>query len=340
MGPETNGINDATTDPIKELKQTETRRLFNAMDSLRRLNLGTDEIPIPLLVVVGDQSSGKSSVLESIARISLPVGDDVCTRFPIEVVLRRSNRRPISMRIIPGQYQRHDETAVAQMNSFSQDILDPGDDLDLSDMIRDASRRIGVPIYDMDSAPIIGNLHRMSRSETWKQLVKLHAQYGPILTMKIGTRTVMLLQSRAAVRDLLEKKVKIYSSRPPLITTGEHVTRSLFPIPMPCNEYWRELHAIRGAVPNQRVAATTTGKLLTTSISDAKASDFVAVTVVPPLMLVHKPTDLASASENEEEEDAVLTGAAAKITFGGGSHWGSVVGVAGVLVAAMLAGDA
>jgi hypothetical protein len=39
------------------------------------------------------------------------------------------------MRIIPGQYQRHDETAVAQMNSFSQDILDPGDDLGLSDMI-------------------------------------------------------------------------------------------------------------------------------------------------------------------------------------------------------------
>jgi hypothetical protein len=83
---------------------------------------------------------------------------------------------------------------------------------------------------------------------------------------------------------------------------------------------------------------TTTRKLLTTSISDAQASDFVAVTVVPPLTLVHKPTDLASASENEEE-DALFTGPAAKITLGGGSPWGSVVGVAAVLVAAMLAGD-
>jgi hypothetical protein len=86
------------------------------------------------------------------------------------------------------------------------------------------------------------------------------------------------------------------------------------------------------------VAATTTGKLLTTSISDAEAAGFVAVSVVPPLTLVHKPTDLASGSGPVEEEDAVFTGAAAKITLGGGSAWGGVVGVAGVLLASALAG--
>ncbi|KAL4860776.1 cytochrome P450 [Aspergillus spectabilis] len=62
--------------------------------------------------------------------------------------------------------------------------------------------------------PIIGNLHQMSRSETWKQLVNLHAQYGPILTLKLGKRTIILLQTRAAVRDLLGRKARIYSSRP------------------------------------------------------------------------------------------------------------------------------
>ncbi|KAL3441327.1 hypothetical protein BJX65DRAFT_288756 [Aspergillus insuetus] len=85
------------------------------------------------------------------------------------------------------------------------------------------------------------------------------------------------------------------------------------------------------------VTATTKGETLTTSISDAEASGFVAVTVVPPLTLVHKPTDLASASE-EDEADAVFTGAAAKITIGGGSAWGGVVGVAGLLLALAVAG--
>jgi ABC-type cobalamin/Fe3+-siderophores transport system ATPase subunit len=43
------------------------------------------------LVVVGDQSSGKSSVLQGITRLPFPVDDKLCTRFPTEVSLRRSS---------------------------------------------------------------------------------------------------------------------------------------------------------------------------------------------------------------------------------------------------------
>jgi len=43
------------------------------------------------LVVVGDQSSGKSSVLQGITRLPFPVDDTLCTRFPTEVSLRRSS---------------------------------------------------------------------------------------------------------------------------------------------------------------------------------------------------------------------------------------------------------
>ncbi|KAJ0421241.1 cytochrome P450 [Aspergillus carlsbadensis] len=106
--------------------------------------------------------------------------------------------------------------------------------------------------------PIIGNIHQMSRSETWKQLVKLHAQYGPILTLKLGSRTIILLQTRAAVRDLLEKKAKFYSSRPRLIMVSEHLTRSLLPVMMPYDENWKELHAVRGLVLSHHVAKAVT----------------------------------------------------------------------------------
>lgn len=41
-------------------------------------------------MVVGDQSSGKSSVLQAITRLPFPVDDGLCTRFPTEVSLQRA----------------------------------------------------------------------------------------------------------------------------------------------------------------------------------------------------------------------------------------------------------
>ncbi|KAL8064158.1 hypothetical protein ABFX02_01G073100 [Erythranthe guttata] len=46
-------------------------------------------IQLPTIVVVGDQSSGKSSVLESLAGISLPRGQGICTRVPL--IMRLQN---------------------------------------------------------------------------------------------------------------------------------------------------------------------------------------------------------------------------------------------------------
>ena len=47
-------------------------------------------INLPSIVVVGDQSSGKSSVLEAISGVNLPRGDGIMTRVPIQLRLRKS----------------------------------------------------------------------------------------------------------------------------------------------------------------------------------------------------------------------------------------------------------
>ncbi|KAD4178900.1 hypothetical protein E3N88_27491 [Mikania micrantha] len=59
------------------------RPILDAVDKLRRLNVTQEGISLPTIVVVGDQSSGKSSVLESLAGISLPRGQNICTRVPL-----------------------------------------------------------------------------------------------------------------------------------------------------------------------------------------------------------------------------------------------------------------
>ncbi|KAF7043598.1 hypothetical protein CFC21_052928 [Triticum aestivum] len=64
------------------------RPLLDAVDRLRHLNVTQEGIQLPTIVVVGDQSSGKSSVLESLAGISLPRGQGICTRAPLVMRLK------------------------------------------------------------------------------------------------------------------------------------------------------------------------------------------------------------------------------------------------------------
>lgn len=46
-----------------------------------------DVAPLPELVLVGDQSSGKSSLMSGLARINLPRSAGVCTRCPLHIRL-------------------------------------------------------------------------------------------------------------------------------------------------------------------------------------------------------------------------------------------------------------
>ncbi|KAL8556807.1 hypothetical protein ACS0TY_004320 [Phlomoides rotata] len=74
---------EVTAAPIVSSYNDRIRPLLNAVDRLRHLKIMQEGIQLPTIVVVGDQSSGKSSVLESLAGISLPRGQGICTRVPL-----------------------------------------------------------------------------------------------------------------------------------------------------------------------------------------------------------------------------------------------------------------
>ena len=64
---------------------------LNALDAVRAdLRGRVSEIHLPEVVVVGNQSSGKSSVLESVSRVPLPRGQGTVTRCPIQLRVRQS----------------------------------------------------------------------------------------------------------------------------------------------------------------------------------------------------------------------------------------------------------
>ncbi|PWA91363.1 dynamin central domain-containing protein [Artemisia annua] len=81
----TNGFHDHKQNfpPLVSSFNDKIRPILDAVDKLRSLNITQEGIALPTIVVVGDQSSGKSSVLESLAGISLPRGQEICTRVPL-----------------------------------------------------------------------------------------------------------------------------------------------------------------------------------------------------------------------------------------------------------------
>ncbi|EMC97245.1 hypothetical protein BAUCODRAFT_444961 [Baudoinia panamericana UAMH 10762] len=95
------GAFDATA--IRSLQAVKHLGLLNVVDDLRAQGLN-EHVDLPQLIVCGDQSSGKSSVLAAVSGVSFPKKDNLCTRFATEVVLRRDDAlevAQVSARITP-----------------------------------------------------------------------------------------------------------------------------------------------------------------------------------------------------------------------------------------------
>lgn len=56
------------------------QELMEAMRRLSQLGVESSQIPVPKIVVTGDQSAGKSSFIEAISQISVPRDLGTCTR--------------------------------------------------------------------------------------------------------------------------------------------------------------------------------------------------------------------------------------------------------------------
>ncbi|KFY17936.1 hypothetical protein V492_00265 [Pseudogymnoascus sp. VKM F-4246] len=111
--------------------------LLEMVDKLRDLNIG-QHVPLPQLVVVGDQSSGKSSLLASLSGIPFPKDQNLCTRHATQITSRRNSDDCVDIRIISGphaseEHRKHVEAfyimglradiSTAHGAAFSEDVL-------------------------------------------------------------------------------------------------------------------------------------------------------------------------------------------------------------------------
>ncbi|KAI0394840.1 interferon-induced GTP-binding protein Mx2 [Xylariaceae sp. FL0594] len=110
------------------------------IDKLRELNVGSI-IPLPQLVVVGDQSSGKSSVLESLTGFAFPRAAGLCTRYATQITCRRDAREFVSISIIPRP--NADEGLKAKLLAFQRELKELDND-HLAQVFQDANTTMGL----------------------------------------------------------------------------------------------------------------------------------------------------------------------------------------------------
>ncbi|KAH1400505.1 hypothetical protein KXW53_005943 [Aspergillus fumigatus] len=123
---------------------------LNQIDQIRAQGVGNC-ISLPQLVVSGDQSSGKSSVLTAVTGFSFPRREGTCTRFATEIILRHSKRTGtiITASIIPSlSRQDGSEEALKQFKKVLKSTEE------LPSVIREASVAMGIRGYsESDDSP-------------------------------------------------------------------------------------------------------------------------------------------------------------------------------------------
>jgi hypothetical protein len=99
---------------LEQLQSAEQVALLDTIDNLRGQGLGRYNISLPQLIVCGDQSAGKSSVLEGLTQLRFPTKDTVCTTFATELVLRTGPKVEIECTINPASNRTQAQASELQ----------------------------------------------------------------------------------------------------------------------------------------------------------------------------------------------------------------------------------
>ncbi|KAI3496992.1 hypothetical protein L1887_39372 [Cichorium endivia] len=166
--------------PIVLSYNDKIRPILDAVDKLRRLNVTQEGIPLPAIVVVGDQSSGKSSVLESLAGISLPRGQNICTRVPLIMKLQNHTDPVPELRL---EYQQ--KSVKIEEESNISDAIDKatveiaGDNKGISNVpLTLVVKKIDVPNLTMIDLPGIARVAVGDQPENiYQQITDMIMEY-------------------------------------------------------------------------------------------------------------------------------------------------------------------
>lgn len=113
---------EAPPENLSGLRSQRSSQRLEEIAALRSRGIG-EHVNLPQLVVCGDQSAGKSSVLEGITGFPFPRQEGICTRFATEIVLvHTEGQTHIKAEIIPSQIRT--ASAKDELVAYKRTIAD------------------------------------------------------------------------------------------------------------------------------------------------------------------------------------------------------------------------
>ena len=86
------------------------RKLVDTINKLVVHGVEANDLPLPKLVVVGDQSSGKSSLIEAISEIKVPRKSGTCTRCVLKINLKKAEAPSWGLSLIQQYFYQGNST--------------------------------------------------------------------------------------------------------------------------------------------------------------------------------------------------------------------------------------
>ncbi|GJE98371.1 P-loop containing nucleoside triphosphate hydrolase protein [Phanerochaete sordida] len=146
----------ASSDISQSSYAKRTRDLIGLMTDLRALGAEAD-FDLPRIAVIGNQSAGKSSLVEAISGITVPRASGTCTRCPMECRLTHSNRPWECQVLLRRETDASGNTIKVQEEPFGPMLYDKDE---LEEMLRRAQLAILNPslpaefFVDFDTASL------------------------------------------------------------------------------------------------------------------------------------------------------------------------------------------
>ncbi|EPT01646.1 hypothetical protein FOMPIDRAFT_124761 [Fomitopsis schrenkii] len=126
--------------------------------------------------------------------------------------------------------------------------------------------------------PIIGNALQLPREHAWLAFAEWAKVYGPVMSLSAMGSSIVVLSSREAISDLLEKRGATYSDRPLAIMAGELARFRDYTAFMPyCDRHRYSRKLIFGMINAHKLPELR-------AIQEAKTAEFLS-------RLTHTPQD-------------------------------------------------